>query len=211
MPGRHDVAVAMADAGARLLDALDDEQRTIARWPFPSDEERRLWFYTPTDHGGLPLARMDAPQQRLAFQLMSTGLSTAGYVTASTIIGLENVLDLIEGFRASWSRPAGAIRCTSFECSAARAGWHMGLAHRRHHVSINFTIVDGQSPVRHHCSSAPTRRAHRSSAPSAPPPRASRIWHVSSCGPSIGQLARAESSPRRRPTSSAATDEPARW
>ncbi len=54
--------------GARLLDALDDEQRTSALWPFPSDDERRLWFYTPTDHGGLPLAAMDAPQQRLAFR-----------------------------------------------------------------------------------------------------------------------------------------------
>src|SRR5258705_8372004 len=107
MPARHDVAVAMAGSCARLIDALDDAQRTTALWPFPSDEERRLWFCTPTDHGGLPLAHMEAPQQRLAFQLMSTGLSTAGYVTASTIIGLENVLDLIEGFNASWSRPRG--------------------------------------------------------------------------------------------------------
>jgi hypothetical protein len=146
MAGRHDVALAMADAGARLLDALDGDQRAIALWPFPSDEERRLWFYTPTDHGGLPLVRMDAPQQRLAFQLMATGLSTAGYVTASTIIGLENVLDLIEGFSASWSRPRGRdpllyfVRVFGAPEPGGTWAWRIG----GHHVSINFTIVDGQ-------------------------------------------------------------------
>lgn len=146
MPTRHDIAVAMAGACAGLLDALDDEQRTIARWPFPSDEERRLWFYTPTDHGGLPLARMDAVQQRLTFRLMSTGLSTAGYVTASTIIGLENVLDLIEGFTASWSRPRGRdpllyfVRVFGVPEANGTWAWRIG----GHHVSINFTIVEGQ-------------------------------------------------------------------
>jgi hypothetical protein len=89
---------------------------------------------------------MDAPQQRLAFQLMSTGLSTAGYVTASTIIGLENVLDLIEGFSASWSRPRGRdpllyfVRVFGAPEPDGTWAWRIG----GHHVSINFTIVDGQ-------------------------------------------------------------------
>ena len=43
----------MAEEATRLIDSLDAGQREIALWPFPADEERRLWFYTPTDHGGL--------------------------------------------------------------------------------------------------------------------------------------------------------------
>ena len=104
MSARREIAARMAEAAARLVDALDDTQRAEVVWPFPSDAERRSWFYTPTDHGGLPLGRMTPPQQRMAFQLMATGLSMAGYVTATTIIGLENVLDRVEGFNASWGR-----------------------------------------------------------------------------------------------------------
>ena len=106
-PGRARVAAKMAEEAMRLVDSLDDGQRAIAVWPFPSDDERRRWFYTPTDHGGLTLAAMTQPQHRLVFRLVASGLSTAGYVTASTIMSLENVLDQLEGFTASFERPRG--------------------------------------------------------------------------------------------------------
>jgi hypothetical protein len=135
----------MRDAATRLIDAVEDGQRADLAWRWPSDEERRRWFYTPTDHGGLPLGRMSPPQQRLAFQLMATGLSTAGYVTASTIIGLENVLDHVEGFTASWGRPRGRdpqlyyVRVFGDPEADGTWAWRIG----GHHVSLNFTIVDG--------------------------------------------------------------------
>ncbi len=101
------VADRMAGAAADLLDALDDEQRPIAAWPFPADDERRRWFYTPVDHGGLPLSAMRPRQQQLAMRLLSTGLSRPGYVTAATVIGLENVLDAAEGFADRRGRERG--------------------------------------------------------------------------------------------------------
>lgn len=88
----------MAEAAAALVATLDAGQRDAAVWPFPSDDERRLWFYTPTDHGGVTLADLTPPQQRLALQLVASGLSRAGYVTVATIMGLENVLDEAEGW-----------------------------------------------------------------------------------------------------------------
>lgn len=145
MTARRDVAARMAEAASGLVDAVDDDQRNALHWPFPSDDERRSWFYTPTDHGGLPLAGMTTPQQRMAFQLMATGLSTAGYVTATTIIGLENVLDQLEGFTASWGRPRGRdpllyyVRIFGDPSAAGSWSWRIG----GHHVSLNFTIVDG--------------------------------------------------------------------
>lgn len=135
----------MAAAAERLLESLDDAQRPIALWAFPSDDERRRWFYTPTDHGGLTLAAMTPPQHRLLFRLIASGLSTAGYVTASTIIGLENVLDQLEGFSASFERPRGRdplmyyLRIFGMPSSAGTWSWRIG----GHHVSLNFTIVDG--------------------------------------------------------------------
>ncbi|MGZ4768031.1 MAG: DUF3500 domain-containing protein [Ilumatobacteraceae bacterium] len=144
-PGRARVAAKMAAEAARLVDSFDDSQRAIALWPFPSDDERRQWFYTPTDHGGLTLAAMTQQQHRLVFRLVASGLSTAGYVTASTIMGLENVLDQLEGFTASFERPRGRdplmyfVRIFGTPSASGTWSWRLG----GHHVSLNFTIVDG--------------------------------------------------------------------
>jgi hypothetical protein len=142
---RRTVAAQMAEAANRFLDALDDDQRRVAQWTFPSDDERRQWFYTPTDHGGLSLGEISSPQQRLAYRLMASGLSTAGYVTATTIIGLENVLDHVEGFVASWNRPRGRdpllyyVRIFGDPSPEGSWSWRIG----GHHISLNFTVVDG--------------------------------------------------------------------
>src|SRR5688572_7086459 len=97
----------MAEAASAFLAGLGPEQRRVATYPFPNDEERRRWYYTPTDHGGLPLRDMDPAQQQRAHRMVSTGLSIPGYVTASTIIGLENVLDAEEGWRVRFARDQG--------------------------------------------------------------------------------------------------------
>ena len=143
---RARVATAMADGAARIVDALDDDQRAQLLWPFPSDEERRLWFYTPTDHGGLTLASMTPPQHRLVFRLLASALSTAGYVTVATIMGLENVLDHFEGFSILFGRERGRdpflyfLRIFGTPSTTGTWGWRLG----GHHVSLNFTIVNGE-------------------------------------------------------------------
>lgn len=141
----HTVAARMHEAAAALLDAVSGASLDALLWPWPSDEERRRWFYTPTDHGGLPLAELSASQQRLAHRLLASGLSTPGYVTAATIIGLENVLDHLEGFGVDWGRERGRdpllyyVRIFGRPSPAGTWAWRIG----GHHVSLNFTIVDG--------------------------------------------------------------------
>ena len=144
MSARTDLAARMADTAAALLDGLDDDQRHRATWP-ADDDERRRWFYTPTDHGGVGLDEMDGHQQRLTHQLVATGLSTAGYVTMSTIMGLENVLDHTEGWFQRFGRLRGRdpqqYRVAVFgqPGPAGRWGWRFG----GHHVSINIAVADG--------------------------------------------------------------------
>ena len=108
---RRQVAETMAEAAQAWLACLDAEQRTVACGPAPtdadSDTERRRWFYTPTDHGGLTLNQQRPAQQRAAMRLVASGLSTAGYVTVALTMGLENVLDHSEGFVARFDRERG--------------------------------------------------------------------------------------------------------
>jgi len=138
-------ATRMTKAARAFLDSLDHVQRATAQWPFPSDEERRRWYYTPTDHGGLPLSAMRSAQQQLAMKLLAAGLSRAGYVTAATIIGLENVLDELEGWSRSWGRERGRdpglyyLRVFGEPRSAGAWSWRFG----GHHLSVNHLLVHG--------------------------------------------------------------------
>jgi uncharacterized protein DUF3500 len=136
----------MADAAATFLDALDKHQRAAAAWPFPSDEERRRWFYTPTDHGGVPLAHLRPAQQRLALRLVASGLSRPGFVTVATIMGLENVLDAVEGWTASFERERGRDPSMYYlrifgEPGAPTWSWRFG----GHHVSLQLAVVEGEA------------------------------------------------------------------
>ena len=75
---RRKVAAGMAEAAAAWLDVLDAPSSAGSR-PAPSlpttatDAERRRWFYTPTDHGGLTFHEQRPAQQRAAMRLVATG------------------------------------------------------------------------------------------------------------------------------------------
>ncbi len=145
MNPRRELAERMADGATALLDGLDADQRAAATWPFPGEDERERWFYTPTDHGGLALAAMSSAQHRLTHRLLATGLSTAGYVTAATIMGLENVLDFTEGWTSSFNRERGRDPLLYWiaifgEPGSDQWGWRLG----GHHISISHTIVGGE-------------------------------------------------------------------
>ena len=67
----------MAEAAYAWLDSLTAEQRSIAQGfapaDDPSDNERRRWFYTPTDHGGLTIHQQRPAQQQAAMRLVPPG------------------------------------------------------------------------------------------------------------------------------------------
>jgi hypothetical protein len=140
----HEVAAKMAAAATALIESLDEGQRSLAVWPFPADDERRRWFYTPTDHGGVTVRELAPAQQRLAMRLVATGLSRPGYVTVATVMGLENVLDELEGWWTTWGfergRDPGRYYVRIFgDPGQGQWGWRFG----GHHVSLNYTMVDG--------------------------------------------------------------------
>ena len=78
-------------------------------------------------------------------RLVSTGLSQPGYVTVATTMGLENVLDQIEGFVTVFDRERGRdpglyyLRVFGEPGGDRPWGWRFG----GHHVSLNNLVVDG--------------------------------------------------------------------
>jgi Protein of unknown function (DUF3500) len=146
---RREVAARMAEAARTWLDTLNAKQCGIGQGAAPadaaSDNERRRWFYTPTDHGGLTIHQQRPAQQRKAMRLVSTGLSAAAYVTVATIMGLENVLDYVEGFKAGFGRERGRdpgqyyLRVFGEPGDEGLWGWRFG----GHHISLNNLVVDG--------------------------------------------------------------------
>src|SRR5262245_14134443 len=145
---RRSVAEQMATAATAWRDSLDAGQRRLAEGAVPRDDasdlDRRRWFYTPTDHGGLTLHQQQPLQQQAAMRLVAAGLSEAGYVTVAAILGLENVLDRSEGFASGHERYRDPgryyLRVFGHPGDQGVWGWRFG----GHHVSLNNLVVDGE-------------------------------------------------------------------
>lgn len=135
----------MIECARAVVSSFDSSQRARACFSFGEIDERMRWFYTPTDHGGLPLAAMSSSQHRMVHQLLASGLSEAGYVTTMTIMGLENVLDRLEGFVATFERERGRdplLYWLSIFGQPSNEGtwsWRFG----GHHVSLHFVVNNG--------------------------------------------------------------------
>jgi hypothetical protein len=145
----HEVANRMAGAAKAWLDSLDADQRPLAVGPQPGTDdeaERTTWFYTPTDHGGLTFHQQRPAQHRLVMRLVASGLSEAGYTTVATVLGLENVLDRVEGFSVNWgrerTRDPGMYYLRVFGAPGGPRPW--GWRFGGHHVSLNYLVVDGR-------------------------------------------------------------------
>ncbi|HEX4250693.1 MAG TPA: DUF3500 domain-containing protein [Pseudonocardia sp.] len=146
------VADRMSDAAEAVLAGVTGASRAqLARtWsqdtPEDTEVDRRRWFYTPTDHGGLAVADMTAVQCQRAMALVASGLSEAAYGTVATVMGLENVLDRAESFAGfdfarDRGRDPGQYRLRIFGAPGQPMwGWRFG----GHHVSVNNLVVDGE-------------------------------------------------------------------
>ncbi|MEM7321864.1 MAG: DUF3500 domain-containing protein [Actinomycetota bacterium] len=139
------IAAEMSTVAEALLTTLDTSQTAAACLPWPSDDERRTWFFTPTDHGGVSLHELGPAQQRLVMRLLAAVLSHPGYVTTSLIMNQDNLLDQVEGFRVDFDRERGRDPLLFWIRFFGTPGdrqwsWRFG----GHHLSINVTVADGR-------------------------------------------------------------------
>lgn len=135
-----DPAVDMSDAATRFLAALSDEQRAKAVFPWSSDE-RFNWHFVPKERKGVTLRELGVAQQHLAHGLLGSALSQRGYLKATTIMSLEQVLQDLEGTGRTFPRDPALYHLSVFGTPGPRGTW--GWRFEGHHMSFNFTVVDG--------------------------------------------------------------------
>ncbi len=135
----HSASV-MTDAAKAFVTSLTPAQRSQATFQF-SNEERFDWHYIPKARKGLALRDMTPEQKQLAHALLAAGLSQQGYIKAVSIMSLDEVLKVLEGGKGPMRDPEGYF-FTVFGEPSATGTW--GYRIEGHHVSQNFTIVDGK-------------------------------------------------------------------
>jgi uncharacterized protein DUF3500 len=140
----------MASTGTAFLASLNATQKTQATFPFQGDERLR-WHFIPTEmfpRKGLTIKEMTEPQRKAAHGLLKTGLSQRGYMTATAIMELENILGAIEAARRQSGARAEAFNrdperyfFSIFGTPSTSGTW--GWRVEGHHVSLQFTVVNG--------------------------------------------------------------------
>ncbi len=132
---------AMTGAATGFLASLTPEQRELATFPIDSSERLR-WHFIPNEsfpRKGIAFRAMTEAQRSRAHDLLKAGLSQRGYMTATSIIELENVLRAIEKGRLA--RDPVDYQFTVFGTPGAKDAW--GWRVEGHHLSLHFTIAGG--------------------------------------------------------------------
>jgi hypothetical protein len=138
-PSNRRTAISMVNAAKDFLDSLTLEQRSKCTYAF-EDEQRFDWHVIPRPRKGIPLKELDAKQRQLAHNFLKTGLSQRGYLRATTIIELENVLRELQKERTD--RDPELYYFTIFGKPSLKESW--GWRIEGHHLSLNFTVVSGK-------------------------------------------------------------------
>jgi hypothetical protein len=135
----HTATEEMADAAANFVAALDHDQTAKAVFEV-KDAERFNWHFIPRERKGLPIKEMTPAQRALAQALLSSALSQRGLIKANTIMSLEQILFDMEQNRGPKRDPERYFFSIFGQPGTASSwGWRV----EGHHLSLNFTIVDG--------------------------------------------------------------------
>ena len=128
----------MTSAAKNFINSLEPWQKTAVTFKL-EDEERANWFYTPVPRKGLPLHDMKPFQRQLALGMLAAGLSQRGFIKATTIMSLDELLLVLE---PAPRRDPDNYYISIFGEPSETGEW--GYRFEGHHVSQNFTIVNGK-------------------------------------------------------------------
>lgn len=140
----HEAAEDMGTAAQVWLASLSEEQkkRAIFELNAPAREE---WHFVPRPfegegvRKGVTLKEMKADQRHLAYALLGSGLSHRGMLTATQIMSLEQVLWEMEN---EDPKRDTEMYYVSVYGDPLTKNW--AWAFEGHHMSLNFTIIDGK-------------------------------------------------------------------
>lgn len=140
----------MTLTATRFIESLTPAQRANTVFEV-SDPERVTWHYFPErgfqleygrERRGIMFKEMDPKQRHLAYALMASGLSQGGFIKATTIMSIEEVVRVIEA-DTTGNRDAERFHFTIFGKPGDSGVWAWRV--EGHHVVLNFTIKDGKA------------------------------------------------------------------
>lgn len=132
--------LAMANAATSFLNSLSEKQRAKTAFDF-SAPHRVTWDFLPVatiGRKGVSLLDLDKKQKMFAYDLLESGLSAAGNEKILNIIDLERVLLELEG---KDTRIPELYHVMVYGEPSIESNWAWRF--EGHHLSLNFTIVDG--------------------------------------------------------------------
>jgi hypothetical protein len=131
----------MVAAAGKFLGALNADQKKQATYVL-TDAERENWNFVPIARQGLPFKQTTTQQMALGIALLRTGLSHTGAAKAQAIMQLELILKELEKDTPPGRRDPVNYFVTIFGEPSDQKSW--GWRFEGHHLSFNFTIVDGR-------------------------------------------------------------------
>ena len=144
------IADDMSKAANDLLASLDAKQKAQAAFKF-TGEERTYWHFIPAEmlkdggRKGLQIKHMTDQQRELTHALLKTVLSESGHTKVKNIMFLEDILFVLEGRNRRFVRDSDAYHILIFGKPRNKGAW--GWRFEGHHVSLNYTIVNGKLSV----------------------------------------------------------------
>ncbi|MBL8236087.1 MAG: DUF3500 domain-containing protein [Bryobacterales bacterium] len=138
---RTHTPLVMSNAAQALLNSLSGEQKAKAVFSF-NDEERLNWHFIPRERKGLSYKHMTPEQRPLALALLNASLSQQGFVKATSIMSLEEILKIQENNTPPGRRDPENYFFSIFGEPSENGTW--GFRFEGHHVAMNFTIVNNK-------------------------------------------------------------------
>ncbi|MFO0892010.1 MAG: DUF3500 domain-containing protein [Isosphaeraceae bacterium] len=130
----------MAAAADRFLDSLSKSQAEKAAFAFDSPE-RLNWHFIPRDRLGIAIKDLTPEQRALAFGLIATGTGGGGFLKATTIMSLEQILQEMEQGKGPVRDPERYfLSVFGTPSDQGRWGWRV----EGHHLSLNFVLENGK-------------------------------------------------------------------
>ena len=135
------VVTDMQEAAAAFLDSLTLEMKVRATFPLDDEEERTNWHFVPKtgERKGVDLKDLNEEQEAKLQALLAASLSAQGQEKVANIQDLESVLFIMEN---KDHRDPELYYTTIFGEPTAGGTW--GWRFEGHHLSLNFTVVNGK-------------------------------------------------------------------
>lgn len=130
-----DLAQSVQEEGGFVASLYGVSKRQLLLEDFESPS-RMDWSYWPRRRTGLPLRYMTAAQRLQTHRILSTLLSSKGYLQVNHVMMLEELLAFEDA--AGFHRGAEEYTITVFGAPSPNQPW--GLRFEGHHVSLNVTV-----------------------------------------------------------------------